>query len=114
MILEGDPDRILAAILTAAKAVAAEPDFETATAPTARAEGRPAPADGPVRPGRRLGLDQVTGALTRFADASLKAALAQAVRQEVDRGALTHVARVRTVPRPASSASPWASTARSS
>jgi glutamate-ammonia-ligase adenylyltransferase len=36
-------------------------------------------------------LDAVTGALTRFADATLHASLAQAVRLEVARGALTHV-----------------------
>ena len=45
-------------------------------------------------------LDAVTGALTRFADASLKAALAQAVRQEGDRGALTHVGEGEDGPAP--------------
>lgn len=100
MILEGDPDRILAAILTAAKAVAAEPDFETA-----RRRLRELKADLHLLTalcdlGGVWGLDQVTGALTRFADASLKAALAQAVRQEVDRGALTHVGEGEDGPAP--------------
>ncbi len=91
MILEGDPDQTLSAILTAAEAVAAEPDFETA-----RRTLRELKADLHLLTALCdlsgvWDLDAVTGALSRFADASLKAALAQAVRQEVDRGALTHL-----------------------
>ncbi|WP_164468185.1 bifunctional [glutamine synthetase] adenylyltransferase/[glutamine synthetase]-adenylyl-L-tyrosine phosphorylase [Caulobacter vibrioides] len=90
-ILGGDPGETLAAILAAAEAVAAEPDFETA-----RRGLRELKADLHLLTaisdlGGVWDLDQVTGALTRFADAVLHAALAQAVRQEVSRGALTHV-----------------------
>ncbi|MCA0356034.1 MAG: bifunctional [glutamine synthetase] adenylyltransferase/[glutamine synthetase]-adenylyl-L-tyrosine phosphorylase [Proteobacteria bacterium] len=90
-ILGGDPGETLAAILSQAEAVAAEPDFETA-----RRVLRELKADLHLLTaisdlGGVWDLDQVTGALTRFADAVLHAALAQAVRQEVDRGALTHV-----------------------
>ncbi|AAK24717.1 glutamate-ammonia-ligase adenylyltransferase, putative [Caulobacter vibrioides CB15] len=90
-ILGGDPGETLAAILAAAEAVAAEPDFETA-----RRVLRELKADLHLLTaisdlGGVWDLDQVTGALTRFADAVLHAALAQAVRQEVSRGALTHV-----------------------
>jgi glutamate-ammonia-ligase adenylyltransferase len=90
-ILGGDPGETLAAVLSAAEAVAAEPDFETA-----RRVLRELKADLHLLTaisdlGGVWDLDQVTGALTRFADAVLHAALAQAVRQEVGRGALTHV-----------------------
>lgn len=90
-ILEADPGARLTEILAAADAVAAEPDFETA-----RRVLRELKADLHLLTalcdlGGVWDLDAVTGALTRFADATLRAALAQAVRLEVDRGALTHV-----------------------
>ncbi|MBO9545669.1 bifunctional [glutamine synthetase] adenylyltransferase/[glutamine synthetase]-adenylyl-L-tyrosine phosphorylase [Caulobacter sp.] len=90
-ILGGDPGENLTMILAAAEAVAAEPDFETA-----RKTLRELKADLHLLTALCdlsgvWDLDAVTGALTRFADATLRAALAQAVRQEVDRGALTHV-----------------------
>lgn len=90
-ILGGDPGENLTMILDAARAVAAEPDFETA-----RRVLRELKADLHLLTalcdlGGVWDLDEVTGALTRFADAVLHAALAQAVRQEVDRGALRHV-----------------------
>jgi glutamate-ammonia-ligase adenylyltransferase len=99
-ILEGDPDQNLTTILAAAEAVAAEPDFETA-----RRVLRELKADLHLLTalcdlGGVWDLDQVTGALTRFADATLRAALAQAVRQEVDRGALTHVGEGEEGPAP--------------
>ncbi len=99
-LLEGDPDATLAAVLTAAKAVAAEPDFETA-----RRVLRELKADLHLLTALCdlsgvWDLDQVTGALTRFADATLGAALAQAVRQEVNRGALTHVGEGEAGPAP--------------
>ncbi|MFY8210582.1 MAG: glutamine-synthetase adenylyltransferase, partial [Caulobacter sp.] len=100
MILGGDPDQTLAEILAAAEAVAAEPDFETA-----RRVLRELKADLHLLTaisdlGGVWDLDQVTGALTRFADAVLHAALAQAVRQEVARGALTHVGEGAAGPAP--------------
>ncbi|MEW6390114.1 MAG: bifunctional [glutamine synthetase] adenylyltransferase/[glutamine synthetase]-adenylyl-L-tyrosine phosphorylase [Pseudomonadota bacterium] len=91
LILEAEPETRLAQILDAAEIVAAEPDFETA-----RRALRELKADLHLLTALCdlsgvWDLDQVTGALTRFADAVLHAALAQAVRQEVDRGALTQV-----------------------
>ena len=91
LILDSDPDTRLAEILTAAEAVGAEPDFETA-----RRVMRELKADLHLLTalcdlGGVWDLDAVTGALTRFADATLHASLAQAVRLEVARGALTHV-----------------------
>ena len=99
-ILEVDPDVRLAEILTAAAAVAAEPDFETA-----RRVLRELKADLHLLTalcdlGGVWDLDAVTGALTRFADATLNAALAQAVRLEVDRGALTKVGDTEAGPAP--------------
>lgn len=90
-ILRAEPRARLAEILEAAEAAAAEPDFETA-----RRVLRELKADLHLLTALCdlsgvWDLDQVTGALTRFADAALHAALAQAVRQEVDRGALTHI-----------------------
>ncbi|WP_421736913.1 bifunctional [glutamine synthetase] adenylyltransferase/[glutamine synthetase]-adenylyl-L-tyrosine phosphorylase [Caulobacter sp.] len=91
LILDAEPVERLAQILAATDAVAAEPDFETA-----RKTLRELKADLHLLTalcdlGGVWDLDAVTGALTRFADASLRAALAQAVRLEVDRGALTHI-----------------------
>lgn len=99
-ILEADPEARLAEILSAADAVAAEPDFETA-----RRVLRELKADLHLLTalcdlGGVWDLDAVTGALTRFADATLRAALAQAVRLEVNRGALTHVGHTEAGPAP--------------
>ncbi|PTS90631.1 MULTISPECIES: bifunctional [glutamine synthetase] adenylyltransferase/[glutamine synthetase]-adenylyl-L-tyrosine phosphorylase [unclassified Caulobacter] len=90
-ILLADPVSRLDSLLAETATVAAEPDFETA-----RRRLRELKADLHLLTalcdlGGVWDLDQVTGALTRFADASLKAGLAQAVRVEVLRGALTHV-----------------------
>lgn len=90
-LLEGDPDATLAAILSAAEAVAAEPDFETARKALRELKADLHLVTALCDLSGVWDLDQVTGALTRFADATLSAALAQAVRQEVDRGALTEV-----------------------
>ena len=91
LILDSDPKDLLAQILAAAEAVGAEPDFETA-----RRVMRELKADLHLLTalcdlGGVWDLDVVTAALTRFADATLHASLAQAVRLEVARGALTHV-----------------------
>jgi len=100
LILEAEPETRLAQILDAAEIVAAEPDFEAA-----RRVLRELKADLHLLTALCdlsgvWDLDQVTGALTRFADAVLHAALAQAVRQEVDRGALTHVGQGQDGPAP--------------
>jgi glutamate-ammonia-ligase adenylyltransferase len=99
-ILDADPLDRLATILAATDAVAAEPDFETA-----RRVLRELKADLHLLTalcdlGGVWDLDAVTGALTRFADASLRTALAQAVRQEVDRGALTAIGQGEAGPAP--------------
>ncbi|PZR32602.1 bifunctional [glutamine synthetase] adenylyltransferase/[glutamine synthetase]-adenylyl-L-tyrosine phosphorylase [Caulobacter segnis] len=99
-ILDAEPQARLAQILDAAEAVAAEPDFETA-----RRALRELKADLHLLTALCdlsgvWDLDQVTGALTRFADAVLHAALAQAVRQEVDRGALTRIGEGEDGPAP--------------
>ena len=99
-ILDADPGARLTEILSAADAVVAEPDFETA-----RRVLRELKADLHLLTalcdlGGVWDLDAVTGALTRFADATLGAALAQAVRLEVGRGALTHVGDTEAGPAP--------------
>lgn len=99
-ILDAEPQARLAQILDAAEAVAAEPDFDTA-----RRALRELKADLHLLTALCdlsgvWDLDQVTGALTRFADAVLHAALAQAVRQEVDRGALTCIGEGEDGPAP--------------
>ncbi len=99
-LLDGDPDQTLSAILAAAEAVAAEPDFETARRTLRELKADLHLVTALCDLSGVWDLDQVTGALTRFADATLQAALAQAVRQEVDRGALTHVAEGEGGPAP--------------
>ncbi|MBO9709126.1 MAG: bifunctional [glutamine synthetase] adenylyltransferase/[glutamine synthetase]-adenylyl-L-tyrosine phosphorylase [Caulobacter sp.] len=90
-ILESDPEARLEAILAAAEAVAAELDFETARRMLRELKGDLHLLTALCDLGGVWDLDAVTGALTRFADASLHASLAQAARLEVARGALTQV-----------------------
>ncbi len=99
-ILEADPDFRLAEILSAAQAVAAEPDFETARRVLRELKADLHLLTAVCDLGGVWDLDAVTGALTRFADATLRAALAQAVRLEVNRGALTHVGDTEAGPAP--------------
>ena len=99
-VLGGEPEALLAGILARGEAQAAEPDFETA-----RRRLRELKADLHLLTalcdlGGVWDLDQVTGALTRFADAALRAALAQAVRQEVARGAMTRLGEGEDGPAP--------------
>ncbi len=99
-ILHGDPGENLTVILAAAEAVAAEPDFETARKILRDLKGDLHLLTALCDLSGVWDLDQVTGALTRFADAVLRAALAQAVRQEVDRGALIHAGEGEDGPAP--------------
>jgi glutamate-ammonia-ligase adenylyltransferase len=85
------PDTRLEGILADTLAQAAEPDRETA-----RRRLRELKADLHLLTalcdlGGAWDLDQVTGALSRFADAALQASLAHAARSEVERGRLTAV-----------------------
>lgn len=90
-ILGDDPQARLDGILAAARAVAAEPDFETARKALRELKGDLHLLTALCDLGGVWDLDAVTGALTRFADASLHAALAQAARVEAARGALSGV-----------------------
>lgn len=99
-ILEADPGARLTEILAAAAAVAAEPDFETAGRVLRELKADLHLLTALCDLGGVWDLDAVTGALTRFADATLRAALAQAVRLEVGRGALTHVGDTEAGPAP--------------
>jgi glutamate-ammonia-ligase adenylyltransferase len=99
-ILDADPDERLATILAAADAVAAEPDFETARRCLRELKADLHLLTALCDLGGVWDLDAVTGALTRFADASLRAALAQAVRQEMDRGSLTAIGGSQAGPAP--------------
>ncbi|MGE5501063.1 MAG: glutamine-synthetase adenylyltransferase, partial [Ignavibacteriales bacterium] len=89
--LEGDPDARLEGILAEALAQGAQADREEA-----RRVLRELKADLHLLTalcdlGGVWDLDRVTGALSRFADAALRASLMQAARAEVERGRLTHV-----------------------
>jgi glutamate-ammonia-ligase adenylyltransferase len=87
-ILEGDPQRRLAELL------AATPSAGDQTQEEGRRTLRQLKADlhllvATCDLGGVWDLDAVTGALTRFADAALEAALALAAKAEIERGALT-------------------------
>lgn len=89
--LESDPDARLAGILADAEAVGAEPDSDEG-----RKQLRDLKADLHLLTaladlGGVWDLDQVTGALARFADAALHAAVALVARDEVERGRLVAV-----------------------
>ena len=86
-VLESDPERRLAALLDAARAAA------TATVDEAKKTLRQLKAELHLLTaladlGGVWDLDQATGALSRFADASLDAALAVATKAEIARGRL--------------------------
>ncbi|MCF8504238.1 MAG: bifunctional [glutamine synthetase] adenylyltransferase/[glutamine synthetase]-adenylyl-L-tyrosine phosphorylase [Caulobacter sp.] len=90
--LERDPDERLAGILAATLAVADEPDDELG-----RKALRDLKADLHLLTaladlGGAWDLDAVTGALARFADAALHAAVALTARAEIERGRLVAVA----------------------
>ena len=87
-ILQETPDGRLGAILAAAGAVGAEPDLERGKARLRRLKGDLHLLTAICDLGGVWDLDQVTGALTRFADASLGSALRLAAGVEVQRGRL--------------------------
>ena len=90
-LLEARPETRLAAILAAAEAVADQPDFETARQALRALKAELHLLTALCDLSGAWDLDAVTGALTDFADAALRAALAQAARIEVARGALTRL-----------------------
>ena len=89
--LEGDPGERLEGILAEAVAQGAEADRETAKRVLRELKADLHLLTALCDLGGVWDLDQVTGALSRFADAALQASLAHAARAEVERGRLTHV-----------------------
>ncbi len=89
-LLAGEPDDRLAAILAGA-AEAAALDTEPGGARLRELKAELHLLTALCDLGGVWDLDQVTGALTRFADAAVVAALAIAARAELDAGRITHV-----------------------
>jgi glutamate-ammonia-ligase adenylyltransferase len=89
--LQRDPETRLAGILADAEAVAAEPDLDEAQKTLRELKADLHLLTALADLGGVWNLDAVTGALTRFADAALHAAVTQVARAEVERGRLTHV-----------------------
>jgi glutamate-ammonia-ligase adenylyltransferase len=88
--LETTPDSRLAQILAAGAAIAAEaPDPDAAKRRLRHLKAETHLLTALADLGGVWSLDQVTGALTRFADVALAAAIAVAARLETDRGRLT-------------------------
>ncbi len=85
-ILTDDPDARLAALL--AEAVSANGELDEVKAALRRGKAELHLLTALCDLGGVWGLDHVTGALTRFADAALAAAVSAAAEQEVERGKL--------------------------
>jgi len=87
-LLEDDPQVRLEALLAETALVADEPDGEAAARRLRQAKAELHLLTALADLGGVWDLDQVTGALTRFADASLNAAFAVVARAEAERGRL--------------------------
>ena len=87
-ILGSDPDARLEALLAETAALAGEPDGELAAKRLRQAKAELHLMTALADLGGVWGLDKVTGALARFADAALEAAFAVAARAEAKRGRL--------------------------
>jgi glutamate-ammonia-ligase adenylyltransferase len=87
-VLEDDPDRRLSALLADTAALAAEPDKDVVARGLRRLKAELHLLIALSDLGGAWNLDQVTGALTRFADASLKTALVAAAAAEARQGRL--------------------------
>jgi len=98
-ILAGDPDQRLTDLLARSAAVA-EGEIETAGSALRRLKAELHLLVALADLGGVWGLDAVTGALTRFADAAVGAALAVAARGEVEAGRLTRLGEGREGPVP--------------
>jgi [glutamine synthetase] adenylyltransferase / [glutamine synthetase]-adenylyl-L-tyrosine phosphorylase len=86
--LEADPQAATAAILDDVRTLEAEPDIETVRRRLRQRKGDAHLLTALADLGGVWDLAAVTSALTELADASVRAALAAAVRQEVERGRL--------------------------
>ena len=86
--LEGDPAERLASILADTEAVGAEPDNDTAWRRLRELKADLHLLTAIADLGGVWDLDAVTGALARFADAALHAAVTQVARTEIERGRL--------------------------
>jgi glutamate-ammonia-ligase adenylyltransferase len=87
-ILKADPDTRLEALLAETAAIAEEPDSEIAAKRLRQAKAELHLTTALADLGGVWGLDQVTGALARFADVALEAAFCVAARAEAERGKL--------------------------
>ena len=87
--LESDPEDRLEALLEAARAQAEEPDNALAAKRLRQLKADLHLLCALSDLGGVWDLEQVTGALSHFADAALEAALVQAARAEIERGRLT-------------------------
>jgi len=91
-LLSAPPAKALATILEATRASAAEPEIDDAAAALLRVlKGDLHLLAALADLGGVWGLDEVTGALSAFADAAVRAALVLAAREAVSRDRLTHV-----------------------
>jgi len=100
-ILRTDPETFLASVLDRTAAL----ESEAVDIPTLKTRLRELKAEAHLLTaltdlGGLWDLDQVTGALTRFADAGVKAAMAAAVRADVERGRLVRAGAGDTGPLP--------------
>jgi glutamate-ammonia-ligase adenylyltransferase len=86
--LQSDPHARLAGLLVAAREQAAEPDPAVAARRLRQLKADLHLLCAIADLGEVWGLDLVTGALSKFADAALEAALAQSARAEIERGRL--------------------------
>ncbi|HYE47464.1 MAG TPA: bifunctional [glutamine synthetase] adenylyltransferase/[glutamine synthetase]-adenylyl-L-tyrosine phosphorylase [Caulobacter sp.] len=88
-ILAADPQAHLEGLIAAARDQAGEPEAEQAARRLRQLKADLHLLCALADVGGVWGLDEVTRALSRFADAALEAALAQAARAELERGRLT-------------------------
>ncbi|CAN7409663.1 bifunctional [glutamine synthetase] adenylyltransferase/[glutamine synthetase]-adenylyl-L-tyrosine phosphorylase [Phenylobacterium sp. LjRoot225] len=98
-LLDGDPDERLTDLLARTAAVA-EGDLDAASAVLRRLKAELHVLTALADLGGVWDLDAVTGALTRFADASVGAALAVAARGELEAGRMTRLGEGREGPAP--------------
>lgn len=99
-MLAGDPDKQIEAVISRALAQGGVEDREAARRGLRQAKADLHLLTALCDLGGVWGVDQVTDALSRFADAALQAALTHAARREVDRGRLSALGEGKTGPIP--------------